>query len=224
MSEKTWSPADLIRVHEAAPPETFVIRRRLGHALRKISEELIRIEATDEELGDWAQQAEQLLAQIAGHEHRDLKQSSKRLWMGQATTVDIFDMRDYDPIGGEANPIAPLLNWHETDGTEVEAHINLGQQYQGPPGRVHGGVIGWILDAVLARVMHKLRTFGVTGTLNLRYMAASPINSDLQCRAWLVKQEGRKLFIEGGIFYQGEQCVKAEAVFFQPAWMVKPSA
>nr|WP_237440547.1 PaaI family thioesterase [Alcanivorax sp. DP30] len=123
---------------------------------------------------------------------------------------------DYDPVGGGANPIAPQIDWTREDQDGVEGALWLGQQYQGPPGRVHGGVISWILDAVLSRALHASFKLGVTGTLNIRYMAGSPIEQPLRCSARITAHEGRKIFIEGGIWHGETQTVHAEGVWLTP--------
>lgn len=223
MSEKTYGPFELLAAHKAEVPETFVVRRRIAAAMQTLSEKLIRIEAADADLDQWAQQLESLVDQVGDRPRRDTRTANRRMFTGQATSADIFDMMDYDPMGGLSNPIAPQLTWVNEGTDGVEATIRLGEHYQGPPGRVHGGVISWIMDSVLSRAMHASMKLGVTGTLNVRYMASTPVDTDLVCRGKLASIDGRKMFIEGGIFVGDEQTVHAEGVFFMPNFGKKKS-
>lgn len=223
MSEKTYGPFELLAAHKAEVPETFVVRRRIAAAMQTLSEKLIRIEAADADLDQWAQQLESLVDQVGDRPRRDTRTANRRMFTGQATSADIFDMMDYDPMGGLSNPIAPQLAWVNEGPDGVEATIRLGEHYQGPPGRVHGGVISWIMDSVLSRAMHASMKLGVTGTLNIRYMASTPVDTDLVCRGKLASIDGRKMFIEGGIFVGDEQTVHAEGVFFMPNFGKKKS-
>ncbi|MDF1820287.1 MAG: PaaI family thioesterase [Alcanivoracaceae bacterium] len=216
MTEKTFGPFELLSAHKGDVPETFLERRRIAAAMQALSERLIRIEADDSDLAAWADQLEALVASVGDRQRRDTRAANRKMFTGQATATDIFDMMDYDPMGGLSNPIAPRLEWLDESADGVEATITLGEHYQGPPGRVHGGVLGWIMDAVLSRAMHASMKIGVTGTLNMRYMASTPIETALTCRAHLARMEGRKMFIEGGIYVEDTQTVQAEGIFLMP--------
>ena len=216
MSEKKWGPFELVSAHNAEPPASFLIRRRIAAAMQQLSERLIRVEADDADLELWASSLESLLEQVGTPPRRNNRDANRRLFSGQASTFDVFDMMDYDPVSGLANPIAPHLSWQEASAEGVVGVVTLGEQYQGPPGRVHGGVIAWILDALLSRAMHAALRIGVTGTLNIRYMASTPIETELRCTAKIVRTEGRKMFIEGAIFNGDVQTVHAEGIFIQP--------
>ena len=223
MTEKTYGPFELLAAHKGEVPPTFVVRRRIAAAMQALSEKLIRIEAQDPDLEDWASALEQLVQQVGDRPRRDSRSANRRMFTGQATPADIFDMMDYDPMGGLSNPIAPQLQWGNESADGVEGTIRLGEHYQGPRGRVHGGVLSWIMDAVLSRAMHACMKLGVTGTLSLRYMASTPIDTVLRCEGKLTGMEGRKLFIEGGIFNGDEQTVHAEGIFFMPNFGKKTS-
>lgn len=216
MSEKTYGPFEVLAAHQGEVPASFVPRRRLAAALRELSQYLVRTEADDALIAAWAEQLEAVVGQARDHGRRDTRNANRKLFTGQASALDVFDMMDYDPMGGLANPISPELNWVKADAEGAEARVRLGLQYQGPPGRVHGGVLAWMLDAVLARAMHAAMRIGVTGTLNLRYLAATPIEQEITCRARVVRTDGRKLFIEGGVYHDDKQTVQAEGIWIQP--------
>lgn len=214
--QKTFGPFELLAAHKGEVPADFLPRRRIAAAMQTLSARLIRADADQAALEDWAGVLEALVEQVGTPARRDTRDANRRMFSGRATAGDIFDMMDFDPVGGQSNPIAPMLTWHSESQDGVEAETCLGLHYQGPPGRVHGGVIAWILDAVLSRAMHAAFKIGVTGTLNVRYMASTPIETRLRCTARIREIEGRKMYIEGAIFDGDTQTVAAEGVFFQP--------
>lgn len=213
---KTYNPFELFKAYDGPVPDSFVERRRVSQALQQLTDKLIRIEANDAQLSDWAARLEALAAEAEPCARLDTKDANRKLFSGRATAEDVFHMMDYDPVGGASNPIAPQLEWikHAADG--VQARANLGMAYQGPPGRVHGGVIAWMLDSVLSRALHASMRIGMTGTLNLRYQGATPLYADIDLRAQVTSQAGRKIFVEGGIWVNDEQTVVAEGVWLVP--------
>ncbi|EKF75652.1 hypothetical protein A11A3_02247 [Alcanivorax hongdengensis A-11-3] len=217
MSEKTFGPFELQKAYKTEPvPADFVQRRRISAAMHTLAERLIRAEADEATLAGWAQQLESVVAAIGEPDRRDTREANRKLFTGAATAEDIFHMMDYDPVGGPSNPVAPQVAWLHEDQDGIEGAVHLGLQYQGPPGRVHGGVIAWLLDAALSRALHAAFRLGVTGTLNIRYLAASPIEETLHCRARITGQEGRKIFVEGGIWQGETQTVSAEGIWLTP--------
>ena len=220
MSDENFGPHQLLQAHLGEPPEDFVERRRIAAAMQELAARVVRMEAQPSELRDWAEQLEGLVEQIGEREQRSAKDANRRMFSGKASLRDIFDMMDFDPVGGFSNPIAPRLIWTDESSEGVEGEVTLGVQYQGPPGRVHGGVISWIMDAVLSRAMHVARRIGVTGTLSVRYLAPTRVEAPLRCAAWIERIEGRKMFIKGNLHHGQMKTVEAEGIFFQPEFMV----
>jgi len=217
VSEKTFGPFELQKAYNNEPvPADFVERRRISAAMQTLAERLIRAEGDIDTLSAWADQLEALVATVGEPARRDPRAANRKLFTGSATTEDIFHMMDYDPVGGPSNPIAPQVEWLQEDQNGIEGALSLGLQYQGPPGRVHGGVIAWLLDAALSRALHAAFRLGVTGTLNIRYLAATPIEDSIHCRARITGQEGRKIFVEGGIWHGDTQTVSAEGIWLTP--------
>ncbi|MCG8391880.1 MAG: PaaI family thioesterase [Pseudomonadales bacterium] len=217
MSEKTFGPFELRKAYTTEPvPADFQQRRRISAAMHTLSERLIRAEADEATLQQWAERLEALVETVGEPERRDTRAANRKLFTGAATAEDIFHMMDYDPVGGPSNPVAPQVEWLHEDQNGIEGAVRLGLQYQGPPGRVHGGVIAWLLDAALSRTLHAAFRLGVTGTLNIRYLASTPIEDTIHCRAHITGQEGRKIFVEGGIWHGDTQTVSAEGIWLTP--------
>lgn len=214
--EKTYNPFQLFDAHDGPVPASFVQRRRVSAAIRQITAKLIRIDADDDQLSAWADRLETLQQELAEYEQLDTQATSRKLFSGKATASDVFQMMDYNPVGGASNPIAPELTWVRHSPEGVEAQVCLGLPYQGPVGRIHGGVIAWMMDAVLARALNAAFKIAMTGTLSLRYLAATPLFETVSLRAEVVRQEGRKIFVEGGIWHGDKQTVAVEGVWLVP--------
>lgn len=118
-----------------------------------------------------------------------------------------------DPVVGRANPVAPPLEFDtDEDGSSV-ARIEFALQYQGPPGFLHGGVSGLVLDAAMSRAV---RSGGVPATAvetTLRYLRPTPLHTAVVVRGRHVRTDGERVFTEGTIEIDGVPTVACEAVF-----------
>lgn len=122
---------------------------------------------------------------------------------------------DITPASSARNPIAPPMDigWN---GDESRCSLTLPLQYQGPPGRVHGGIVALMLDHVLGNAANSggvPRAF--TRYLNVLYDAATPVGEPLVITGRVTKEEGRKRFLEGEVTCHGEVRVKAEGLWIQ---------
>lgn len=118
-------------------------------------------------------------------------------------------------VVGAANGIAPPLRVvHGPDGCHADVH--LGAAYEGPPGLVHGGVSAMLLDHIMGEAASGRRRTAFTGTLTMRYRRGTPLGP-LRLEARIVREEGRKIFVDGSISDAGGVTVDAEGIFIQPA-------
>jgi len=118
-------------------------------------------------------------------------------------------------VVGAANGIAPPLRVvHGPDG--CHADVRLGAAYEGPPGLVHGGVSAMLLDHIMGETASGRRRTAFTGTLTMRYRRGTPLGP-LRLEARIVREEGRKIFVDGSISDAGGVTVEAEGIFIQPA-------
>jgi len=99
---------------------------------------------------------------------------------------------------------------------EVEARCVLSAAHSGPPGKIHGGVAATILDEVLGAAATAAGATGLTGTLNLRYHAATPYGVPLQASARFTHSEGRKHYATGELTHDGAVTVSAVAIYVEP--------
>lgn len=115
-------------------------------------------------------------------------------------------------VAGTSHPIAPpVLLTAGPDG--VHGTFLLGSAYEGPPGLVHGGVLSLVLDHVLGQAALASGHGGLTVGLELRYVAPTPLHTELETEAHVVSVDGRKVRIEGGISAGGTRTVEASGLF-----------
>jgi acyl-coenzyme A thioesterase PaaI-like protein len=126
------------------------------------------------------------------------------------------------PLGnaviGVCNPIAPpVVVRHDGDG-HCWSEFVLGSAYEGPPGRVHGGVSALVLDHLLGEAASEgLSKARFTGTITVKYLRGTPLGP-LRCDAWIDRSEGVKVIARGTISDAEGVTVEAEGIFIEPAW------
>ncbi|HNP56015.1 MAG TPA: PaaI family thioesterase [Gordonia sp. (in: high G+C Gram-positive bacteria)] len=115
---------------------------------------------------------------------------------------------------GLRNPIAAPLQVFPEDGF-VRAQANMGAAYEGPPGVVHGGMVALLLDQVLGAAAFYAGVPGMTGTLTIRYRAATRLGP-VRLEARVARVEGVKTFVTGELSTDDGLCAEAEGVFVLP--------
>lgn len=126
------------------------------------------------------------------------------------------------PLGnvavGVCNPIAPpIVVRHQGDG-RCWSEFVLGPAYEGPPGRVHGGVSALVLDHMLGEAASEgLSKARFTGTITVKYLRGTPLGP-LRSDAWIERVEGVKVFARGTISDAQGVTVQADGIFIEPAW------
>lgn len=120
---------------------------------------------------------------------------------------------------GARNPIAPPLTiQHSADGTRCWSEFSLGAPYEGPPGRVHGGVCALVLDHILGEAASEgLTKPRFTGTISVKYLRGTPLGA-LRAEAAIERIEGVKSFVRGFIADAEGVTAEAEGIFIEPAW------
>lgn len=148
--------------------------------------------------------ADELEAASATPEHRLASMWADRRYMANC------------PVIGRANAVAPPLQYERlADGT-LRAEATLGLEYQGPPGRVHGGMVSLLFDAVLGRANHHAGTTGMTMYLDIDYHGATPLFEPIVITGRPVRIDGRKVWSQGAIHAGGRLCATAEGLFVRP--------
>lgn len=121
-----------------------------------------------------------------------------------------------DPVVGTLNPMAlPLQVFVGSDGV-ARASINLGAIFEGPVEGVHGGYSAMLMDALMGSLVRALGVGCMTGTLTLRYVDLTPLDTQLDLQAQVVERAGRKVFVTAAISAGGSDTVQAQGTFIMP--------
>ena len=215
------SMMDVWNQQEIPPGPQHIQRRRIGAAMNSIMDKLIRLDADLDQITELADQFEGLEKQISEYGRMDQMEIFKRFLNKEGSEEDALNITDYDILTGLSSPLnLPMKTW--IDGDKVRGEVRAGLQYQGPPGRIHGGMVAAIFDVLLAQTQAIAKVMGFTGTLKIKYLKATPLNTDLTLEAEVIRLEGRKLFNRGIIMANGEVTAEAEGIWIQ-ADMGKPS-
>ncbi|MCZ4499327.1 MAG: thioesterase superfamily protein [Marmoricola sp.] len=129
-------------------------------------------------------------------------------------------VRSYgNAVVGQRNPFAPPLTVvqdHVKGGASSEFFLNA--LYEGPPGKVHGGVLALVLDQIFGEAAAAGGTPGMTGTLTLRYRKPTALGA-CSASAWVDSASGIKTIVKGWLKdAEGDTCVEAEGLFILPRW------
>lgn len=123
---------------------------------------------------------------------------------------------------------------------------HLGGRLCGHKDIIHGGLLATLLDESLCRAGFPLlpNKLGVTGSLNIKYLAPTPAGSLVVLHAWVTKLDGRKVTVNGSLsvlgdsdlevqdigavtlenadeVYKVKRTVWAEALVIEPRWVSK---
>ena len=212
MADEMYNYFDMLIAESPEPTAVSERRRELASELKAISEQLIRLDADEAALAEYTEQARALRERLEGHGHRSMRDILGRLIVGKGSRQDALDMADFEILTGQATPLSPPLElW--LDGDTVRGRATFGRLFMGPPGKVHGGVLSLALDMLMAKCQDFVTGLGMTGTLNIRYMAPTPLNTEIRFESRVTKVEGRKLLTEARVFAGDTQTVSATGVW-----------
>jgi len=181
-------------------------------ALRRLNRAFSTFEVGADELRDLTRRADDLAGRLEGGRRRH-KEEDAAAFNGDSTTIAIGAAVEFDPFsacGGRLHPSSVGLAIERDGDASVLATVTVDPMFQGPPGRVHGGIVALIVDEVTACVNRVAghRAFTARLTVNLR--APAPTGTELTFRAWLRERAGRKIIVDAegrtnaGIFVDGE--------------------
>jgi acyl-coenzyme A thioesterase PaaI-like protein len=196
-------------------PSVEITERRdasaeLGAAMR----EAIVAECATEVPVESLRQAAELARQISA-----LLSVTQRSLTELASVDDLaHSVRYFSPTIGLGNPMAPPLVLQFGD-AGVHSRFTLDRRFEGPPGHVHGGVTGLLLDEVMGAAATSAGRWGMTAFLNITYRRALPLDVELEIRSWITEVNGRKTGVTGTIVVAAQPeaiCVEATALFIEP--------
>ena len=115
------------------------------------------------------------------------------------------------PMMGPSSPMAPPISLTR-DGEGAHATVVYGHQYEGPPGRVHGGFIAAAFDQVLGAAAALSGRVFFTGTLTVKYREPTPLHVPIQMEGEIESMRPRTIRVTGRMLVDGEVTAEAEAV------------
>ena len=192
--------------------------RRLGHAIaeREVPDELLR---------EIAETLEALAERVEHGQVRDriAERASTDRWTGRLQAgmehvpIPEGGRIEFSPdsfISGPWNPLG-IGAAYTREGDEAVARVTVGPAFEGPPGRVHGGVVAALVDETLAALMPLTGHMGFTGSLSITLHAPAPRDRELEFRATFTGREGRRLLLSCVGLADGERFASAEATFVE---------
>ncbi len=187
-------------------------KRRVAQAIRDLTDTLVTSTPPDEQLHEIASALEQQAATLG---------DSERLYGLRAFVSDGNHgghgeiNHELNAVGGWSNPLSPGMNmWIEGD--KAYGTVRCGYAYEGPPGHIHGGFVAAILDQFLGMAQLAGGLPGMTGSLEVRYLKPTPLNTDLQLEATIEPAGGRKTRVKGEIRNGDTVTATGEGLFIRP--------
>lgn len=116
---------------------------------------------------------------------------------------------------GRGQTMSPALVVERQEPGDFRGHVTFGRYFLGVNGAVHGGTLPLMFDEVLGRAAgtaipgERLRT----AYLKTDFRSLTPLDTRLEVRGWLERQEGRKFFVRGELRHGDVVCADAEGLF-----------
>lgn len=122
-------------------------------------------------------------------------------------------------VVGRRNPIAaPVEIEVDREEGSASATFTLSALFEGPPGKVHGGVSALVLDQLCGEAAAAGNAPGMTGKLELRYRKPLALG-ECSAKAWVDARSDYKSVIKAWLKdAEGEICVEASGLFILPRW------
>lgn len=118
---------------------------------------------------------------------------------------------------GQENPVGLKLRFHLAKDKSSVCLVTVPENFEGPPGCVHGGIIATILDETLHKAVRAQgAVVAVTRTLEIDYRRPVPTMKPIRVEAHVTAQDGRKYWAEACILdCDGKQLATAKAIFVE---------
>jgi acyl-coenzyme A thioesterase PaaI-like protein len=172
-------------------------RTVFANHLRGAIEDFLSFQHTDADLtraADLLGEARQLLAGPAAPRYYE-----RTVETNKDRAATFADYLNETPFGGGTHPVSPpgslTLN---VDGS-VTGLVTAGRPYEGPARCMHGGFVAGLFDHFLGMAQHAYNqahgttVMGATRELTIRYVAPTPLDTELTFHAWLEDVDERTL-------------------------------
>jgi len=190
LSQETGAFDAMLEVLSAAEADRVTaLYAPLADAVRELVDATIRTEADDDVVANARTAIEAVT--------RQLRQRTRPA--GVSYRVDGRPLPLGNAAIGVCNPIAPPIVVRHDGNGRCWSEFVLGSAYEGPPGRVHGGVSALVLDHMLGEAASEaLSKARFTGTITVKYVRGTPLGR-LRCDAWIDRVKESKS-LHAGLF------------------------
>jgi hypothetical protein len=194
--------------------EEWALKRELAAALKELNELAVSSRPDAGEL----RAATQTLREMADRWRSSPRLTGRHQYLEDGSLGDYVQLtHEIAAMHGQSNPISPPVHTRVDHAAGLcFGHVTAGWQYEGPPGSLHGGIVGAILDHFLGVTQSLTGLGGVTGTLKIRYHARTPLNARLTLKGWIERQEGRKIIGRAEMYFENTLTAEAEGLFIVP--------
>lgn len=181
--------------------------RRATTALRRLIAATVNNAAPAEELIAAAEALEALADRLEPHARASRYDGTPGVRIGGDNTPIL----ESHPMMGPSNALAPPMGL-SLDATGARATVTYSHQYEGPPGRVHGGFIAAAFDQVVGAAAALSGKVFFTGTLTVRYLSPTPLHVPVLYEGTLDGVEDRRIHASARLLVDGEVTAEAEGV------------
>lgn len=196
---------------------------RIASALRKINHSLVGKNIPAQKAASYAEQLEKLANEFSNltDEKRSrpfgVVEEGSQSAVGSGYEYGAGNSLSYRPISGNCNAVSPQMQYFQAD-DHLVGKVTFGAAYEGPPALVHGGYIAACMDEMFGiAVSHShIKEPCMTGTLKIVYRAPVPLEQPITYKAWMEREEGRKVFAKCTVTDPGGNlCCEGEAIFLK---------
>jgi len=106
------------------------------------------------------------------------------------------------------------ISFYQDGEGRVVAQLTAGQEYQGYPGVLHGGIISALLDETIGRVLVQRDLWAMTAELKVRFLRPVPLEQPITVIGEMVRLRSRTLEGKGEVrLADGTLAASAEAKY-----------
>ena len=114
---------------------------------------------------------------------------------------------------GSKNPIGLKLNFN-TKNEKTIASLNLGKNYEGYKGIVHGGILSTIIDSVMLKCLFSDGFNALTARMDIRFKKPVFIDSEYTASSVVLSTNNEFVYLKATIKDKDEKiCVLGNGVF-----------
>jgi uncharacterized protein (TIGR00369 family) len=97
---------------------------------------------------------------------------------------------------GLANPAGLKLEFSKSAEGAVVSNAIVSDQYEGPPGYLHGGIIATLLDEAMSKANRAQGVTAMTRQMQVEYLRPVPSGAAIRIEGRVTRSEGRKHWTE----------------------------